>query len=85
MTVLHQQDQDYLTANVIGKPDVAVDSVHSWAILENALHISARLKQNVDFRASGGNIINSDTPHVTAFLKRIKDQGAGIKPAAKTA
>ena len=83
--VLHPDDQAYLRASVIKQPDIAVDSTHAWAILENAIHISKRIQQNVDFRRSGANIDNIDTPNVAAFLQRIKDQGAGIKPTAKTA
>ena len=77
--VLHQIDQDYLKSAVIGQPDVAVDSAHAWAILQNALHISKRLQQNVDFRRSSANMGNSETPNTATFFKRVTDRGAGIK------
>ena len=79
LNVLHDQDQQYLRSSVIGKPDISVDSAHSWAILENALHIQRRLQQNVDFRRSGANMNSTATPNTDAFLKRVIERGKGIK------
>lgn len=85
LQVLTDADQAYVKAE-IKKHDKQVDAPKLWGIMQNAIHILHRLQIGQQYRGAGNagtDLDNTETPNITAYVKRCREKGAGIQPKPK--
>lgn len=82
VALLPERDREFVKNNVLNMADNAIDYRKAFQLIEDAIHVKARINEHGHYRNNTNNSSsddNNDTPNVTAYLKKCADAG---KPAA---
>lgn len=77
INLLPERDREYIKTGIIGLADNAIDYRKAFQLIEDALHVKARIAENGQYRKNSNtsNIDNVDTPNVTDYLKKCAEAG----------